>query len=65
MYSFYYQETEDTWGNDPLYEGCEWSSKDVLIVLEMFKVIGHMGDGLENIILGLISSILPKKKLNL
>ena len=26
----------------------------------MFKVIGHMGDGLENIILGLISSILPK-----
>jgi hypothetical protein len=25
----------------------------------MFKVIGHMGDGLENIILGLISSILP------
>ncbi len=44
-----------------MYEGCEWSSKDVLIVLEMFKVIGHMGDGLENIILGLISSILPKK----
>ena len=26
----------------------------------MFKVIGHMGDGLENIFLGLISSILPK-----
>ncbi len=26
----------------------------------MFKVIGHMGDGLENIILGLISSILPE-----
>ena len=26
----------------------------------MFKVIGHMGDGLENIILGLLSSILPK-----
>ena len=26
----------------------------------MFKVIGHMGDGLENFILGLISSILPK-----
>ena len=25
----------------------------------MFKVIGHMGDGLENIILGLLSSILP------
>jgi len=25
----------------------------------MFKVIGHMGDGLENLVLGLISSILP------
>jgi len=25
----------------------------------MFKVIGHMGDGLENIILGFLSSILP------
>jgi hypothetical protein len=27
----------------------------------MFKVIGHMGDGLQNILLGLISSILPKQ----
>ena len=27
--------------------------------MEMFKVLGHMGDGLENMILGLISSILP------
>jgi putative lipoic acid-binding regulatory protein len=26
----------------------------------MIKVIGHMGDGLENLVLGLISSILPK-----
>jgi hypothetical protein len=25
----------------------------------MFKVFGHMGDGLENLVLGLISSILP------
>jgi hypothetical protein len=33
---------------------------DVLLVLEMYKVIGHMGDGLENMILGLISSLLPK-----
>ena len=27
----------------------------------MFKVIGHMGDGLQNMLLGLISSILPKQ----
>ena len=26
----------------------------------MFKVIGHLGDGLENLVLGLISSLLPK-----
>ena len=26
----------------------------------MLKVIGHLGDGLENVILGLISSVLPK-----
>ncbi len=32
---------------------------DVLLILEMYKVIGHMGDGLENMILGLISSLLP------
>ncbi len=54
------QEVDDTWGNQPLYEGTEWSSKDVLFVLEMFKVIGHLGDGLENLVLGLISSLLPK-----
>jgi hypothetical protein len=30
-----------------------------LLVLEMFKVIGHMGDGLESVMLGFISSILP------
>ena len=27
----------------------------------MLKVIGHLGDGLENVILGLISSVLPKE----
>ena len=32
----------------------------MLFILEMLKVIGHLGDGLENVILGLISSLLPK-----
>ena len=53
------EDSDQSWGNDPLYEGTTWTSKDVLIVLEMFKVLGHMGDGLENIILGLIASIMP------
>jgi hypothetical protein len=33
--------------------------EDLLIILEMFKVTGKMGDGLENCMLGLIASILP------
>ena len=37
------EESDISWGNDPLYEGTTWTSKDVLIVLEMFKVLGHMG----------------------
>ena len=53
------EDSDISWGNDPLYEGTTWTSKDVLIVLELFKVLGHMGDGLENIILGLIASIMP------
>ena len=53
------KESDISWGNDPLYEGTIWTSKDVLFVLEMFKVLGHMGDGLENIILDLIASIMP------
>ena len=57
---FYYKDQEDDWGLEPIYPGCNWSSMDVLLVLEMYKVIGHMGDGLENMILGLISSLLPK-----
>jgi len=42
-----------------LFNGSEWTGEDVLLVLEMFKVIGHMGDGLENVMLGFLSSILP------
>jgi hypothetical protein len=42
-----------------LFNGSKWTGEDVLLVLEMFKVIGHMGDGLENVMLGFLSSILP------
>ena len=44
---------------EPIYEGSKWKVEDLLIILEMFKVTGKMGDGLENCILGLIASILP------
>ena len=33
---------------------------DVSLVLEMLKVIGHMGDGLESVIFGFLASVLPQ-----
>ena len=37
--------------------------EDVLIILEMFKTVGKMGDGFENCVLGLLASILPNENL--
>ena len=51
--------SEATWTSAPLYQGSKWKVEDLLIILEMFKVTGKMGDGFENCILGLIASILP------
>ena len=54
-----FQDVETSWTKEPLYEGSKWKVEDLLIILEMFKVTGKMGDGLENCMLGLIASILP------
>ena len=56
---FFKKESSDSWENEPLFNGSDWTGTDVLLVLEMFKVIGHMGDGMESVLLGFISSILP------
>ena len=47
------------WTNTLLFKGTKWKVEDLMLVLEMFKVMGKMGDGFENCILGLIASILP------
>ena len=43
-----------------MYPGSDWNATDVSLVLEMFKVIGHMGDGLESVLFGFLASLLPK-----
>jgi hypothetical protein len=50
---------ESNWTTTLLYKGTKWKVEDLMLVLEMFKVMGKMGDGFENCILGLIASILP------
>ena len=40
------KEVELSWTTEPIYEGSKWKIEDLLIILEMFKVTGKMGDGL-------------------
>ena len=55
-----FKESEDKWFSEPLYPGSDWNACDVSLVLEMLKVIGHMGDGLESVLFGFLASLLPK-----
>ena len=52
-------EPDNHWSNKPLYDGCLWKVMDLVLLIEMFKVVGKLGDGFENCLLGLIASVMP------
>jgi hypothetical protein len=49
------------WLLEPLYPGCSFNCQHFLFILEYLKSSGHLGDGQEALILGIICSILPNE----